>query len=97
MDAQQCRGRELSDGRRRRRYALDYTKADFSYTPILNGKPGTPVDASWDLATQGGTLTTSTNLAPGGPAVAAQYFLTVPGVSVTRRLRVTSTRSRSIR
>ena len=63
------------------RYALDYTKATISYTPNAgDGNPGTPVQASWDLATQGGSLTEATDLAPGGPAVDAQYFLSIPGV-----------------
>ncbi len=64
------------------RYALDYTKADLSYTPTsASGNLGTPVEASWDLAAQGGTLTNATDLAPEGPTVPAQYFLSIPGVS----------------
>ena len=63
------------------RYGLDYTKATFSYTPNAgDDNPGTPVQASWDLETQGGILTGATDVAPAGPAVDAQYFLSIPGV-----------------
>ena len=68
-----------SDGAER--YALDYAAAKWSYTPITSsGQPGVPIDASWDLTAQGGTVAGAADLKPAGAAVAAQYFLAVPGV-----------------
>ena len=62
-------------------YGLDYTKVDMTYqTTSSDGSMGVPVDASWNLATQGGALTAPANLAPTGPAVAASYFLDIPQV-----------------
>jgi type VI protein secretion system component Hcp len=64
------------------RYALDYTKADMSYTPRSStGQPGAPVDASWDLAAQGGTMTTAADLNPAGPPLATSYYLAIPGIA----------------
>ena len=69
------------DGRHRAQHVLDYTKADWSYLPQgSGGQSSTPVEETWDLAAQGGTLSQATDLAPAGPAATAQYFLSIAGV-----------------